>query len=151
MNILLVASLPGNVRALRQLEPFWGEHRHLWVASRSSVTASDLAGEPLVWAHGPTTRNPIALLRNVLLALRLMLRERPGIVLACGAGVTVPFLIVGRLCGARTVFIESINRIESLSLTARLSLPFLSVLYVHWPQLQRLVPRAVLITPMEAP
>jgi UDP-N-acetylglucosamine:LPS N-acetylglucosamine transferase len=105
----------------------------------------------MIRAHGPTTRNLLTLLRNALLALRVLMRERPDLIVATGAGVAVPFLILGRLLGARTVYIESITRIESLSLTARLSLPFLSVLYVQWPQLQRLVPRAELIVPAEAP
>ena len=47
---------------------------------------------------------------------------------------------------SQVVFIESITRIHSLSLSARLVRPFLHVLYVHWPQLQSRYPRAELIS-----
>lgn len=151
MKILLVASADTNLRGLQLLEPFWCRHRRLWITGRAVTTPPGLAGERMIRAHGPTTRNLLTLLRNALLALRVLLRERPDLIVATGAGVAVPFLILGRLLGAHTVYVESITRIESLSLTARLSLPFLSVLYVHWPQLQRLVPRAELIVPAEAP
>jgi UDP-N-acetylglucosamine:LPS N-acetylglucosamine transferase len=151
MKILLVASADANLRGLQLLEPFWSRHRRLWITGRAVTTPPGLAGERMVRAHGPTTRNLLTLLRNALLALRVLRHERPELIIATGAGVAVPFLILGRLLGARTVYVESITRIESLSLTARLSLPFLSVLYVHWPQLQRLVPRAELIVPAEAP
>ena len=59
--------------------------------------------------------------------------------------MAVPFLVLGRLFGSQVVFVESITRIDSLSLSARLVRPFLHVLYVHWPQLQSRYPRAELI------
>ncbi|KEF43369.1 MAG: glucosyl transferase [Cyanobium sp. CACIAM 14] len=150
MKILLVASADANLRGLRLLEPFWSRHRRLWVTGQGVAVPPELAGESMIRAHGPTHRNLPNLLRNALLALSLLLRERPRLIVATGAGVAVPFLILGRLLGASTVYIESITRTESLSLTARLSLPFLSVIYVHWPQLQRRVPWAELIVPEEA-
>lgn len=76
----------------------------------------------------------------------MLRRPRPDVILSTGAGVAVPFLILGKLLGCRTVFVESITRIETLSLSARLALPFLDVLYVHWPQLQARYPRAELIS-----
>lgn len=48
------------------------------------------------------------------------------------------------------MFVESVTRITTLSLSARLVLPFLSVLYVQWPQLQTLYPQAELIVPQES-
>jgi UDP-N-acetylglucosamine:LPS N-acetylglucosamine transferase len=151
MKILLVATADTNLRGLRMLEPFWSRHRRLWVTGQAVTLPPAMAGERIIRAHGPTTRNLPNLLRNACMAVRLLLRERPRLIVATGAGVAVPFLILGRLLGASTVYIESITRIESLSLTARLALPFLSVLYVHWPQLQRRVPRAELIVPEPLP
>jgi hypothetical protein len=54
-------------------------------------------------------------------------------------------MIIGKLLGAKTIFIESITRVEQLSLSARLVLPFLDSLYVHWPKLRILYPNAQLI------
>jgi UDP-N-acetylglucosamine:LPS N-acetylglucosamine transferase len=71
------------------------------------------------------------------------------VIISTGAGVAVPFLILGRLFGCKTVFIESITRINTLSLSAKLVLPFLSVLYVQWPQLQTRYPQAELVIPQE--
>ena len=72
-------------------------------------------------------------------------RQRPDVIVSTGAGVAVPFLLLGKLFGCKTVFIESVTRIETLSLSARLVRPFLDILYVHWPQLQRRYPRAELV------
>ncbi len=145
MTILLVCSSGGHFKALQQLHPFWGEYPHRWVTFRTATTEQCLQGETVRWAFSPTNRNLPNLLRNLGLAL-VILRRRPTLILSTGAGVAVPFLVLGRLFGSQVVFIESITRIHSLSLSARLVRPFLHVLYVHWPQLQSRYPRAELIS-----
>jgi UDP-N-acetylglucosamine:LPS N-acetylglucosamine transferase len=151
MHLLLVASSGGHFKAMRHLQPFWMQHRRTWVTFDTPTTRAALSGEEdVVWAFSPTNRNLPNLLRNAVLAFRLLRRRRPDVVLTTGAGVAVPFLLLGRIMGSQTVFVESITRIETLSLSARLSLPFLDVLYVHWPQLQRRYPVAELITAEDA-
>ena len=75
----------------------------------------------------------------------VILKERPQLVLSTGAGVVVPFIILAKLCGIQTAFIESFTRVKELSLSARLVLPFLDALYVQWEQLQAKYPQAKLI------
>lgn len=146
MTVLLVCSSGGHFKALQQLRPFWENHPRLWVTFRTATTEQELEGEAVRWAFSPTNRNLPNLLRNLGLALGILRRTRPTLILSTGAGVAVPFLLLGRLFGSQVVFIESITRIHTLSLSARLVRPFLHVLYVHWPQLQSRYPRAELIS-----
>jgi UDP-N-acetylglucosamine:LPS N-acetylglucosamine transferase len=145
MKVLLVCSSGGHFKGLFQLEPFWSRHSRRWVTFDTPTTRMALEGEQVHWAYSPTNRNLPNLLRNTLLSWSVLLHHRPDLILSTGAGVAVPFLILGKLLGHRTVFVESITRIETLSLSARLALPFIDVLYVHWPQLQTRYPRAELI------
>ena len=145
MNLLLVSSSGGHFKGLFQLEPFWRKHDRSWVTFDTATTRAALAGEDVVWAFSPTNRNIPNLLRNALLSWSVLRRCRPDVILSTGAGVAVPFLILGKVLGCRTVFVESITRIETLSLSARLVLPFLDSLYVHWPQLKARYPQAELI------
>ena len=105
-------------------------------------TRALLGGEEVVHAHWPTNRNVPNLLRNLVLALRLVPRLRPRVLLTTGAGVAVPFGWVARLFGARVVFVESLTRIDSPSLSRRLLGPVVSRTYVQWPELQQAVPEA---------
>lgn len=150
MNVLLVCSSGGHFKALQQLQPFWQDHGRVWVTFKSETTEAALAGEQVHWAFSPTNRHLPNLFRNLILALKLIRQERPQLILSTGAGVAVPFLLLGKLHGSSTVFIESITRTRTLSLSARLVLPLLDVLYVHWPQLQRRYPRAELISAEES-
>ena len=73
-------------------------------------------------------------LRNLVLAWRLIGRARPSVILTTGAGVAVPFAWVGRLRGARVVYVESFTRIEGPSLSCRLIAPVAARVYGQWPE-----------------
>ena len=50
-------------------------------------------------------------------------------------GVAVPFAWVGRLLGVPTIYVESVTRIEGLSLSGRMIKPVAKRLYAQWPEL----------------
>lgn len=145
MRVLLVCSAGGHFKALYQLRPFWETCDHSWITFRTPITEAFLEDEKVDWAWSPTNRNLPNLLRNLALAWTVLRRERPDVVISTGAGVAVPFLFLARLLGSQTVFVESITRVRDLSLSAKLALPFLTVLYVHWSELQLRYPQAELI------
>ncbi|MGL5034637.1 MAG: PssD/Cps14F family polysaccharide biosynthesis glycosyltransferase [Microcystaceae cyanobacterium] len=146
MKILLVCSSGGHFKALEQLNEFWSSHERSWITFETATTSKVLQGEKVHWAFSPTNRNLPNLLRNLGLAWQIVRREKPEVILTTGAGVAVPFILVGKLVGSQTVFIESITRIQQLSLSARLVLPFLDIIYVQWPQLKARYPQAELIS-----
>ena len=75
------------------------------------------------------------MLRNLVVAWRVVGETRPKVVLTTGAGVAVPFAWVARLRGATVVYVESLARIEGPSLTYRLIAPIAERRYVQWPEL----------------
>ncbi|MEO1134559.1 MAG: UDP-N-acetylglucosamine--LPS N-acetylglucosamine transferase [Cyanobacteria bacterium J06639_1] len=146
-KVLLVGSSGGHFRGLRDLESFWRESDRVWVTFRTATTEAVLKDERKYWAFGPTNRNLPNLFRNLRLAWDVIRTERPEFVVSTGAGVAVPFVVLGKLFGARTAFVESITRVYDLSLSARLARPFLDSIYVRWPQLLERYPQAIAIAP----
>jgi UDP-N-acetylglucosamine:LPS N-acetylglucosamine transferase len=143
--VLLVGSSGGHLAQLVALEGWWsGLERH-WVSFDTPDAVGLLAGEPVTWAHHPTTRNARNLLRNTLLAARVLRRERPALVVSTGAGVALPFFVLARLVGARTAYVEVYDRLDTRTLTARLCRPFTDVFCVQWEEQRRLYPDAELI------
>ena len=145
--MLLVCSTGGHLLQQLALRGAWAEFSRVWVTFDKSDARSLLADERVVFAHGPTNRNfgllaVRNLVRNGLLAFRLLRAARPGVVLTTGAGVAVPFAWLGRLLGARVVYVESLTRIERPSLTCRLIAPVASRIYAQWPELTAALPRA---------
>lgn len=133
--ILLVSSNGGHLLQLVQLREAWTRQRRVWVTFDKADSRSMLAGERVFYAYHPTNRNLLNLLRNVWLATKVIRQLRPAAIVTTGAGVAVPFCYVGRLFGARIVYIESFSRIDEASLTARLIHPVAHRFFVQWPEL----------------
>lgn len=142
VDILLVCSAGGHLLQLLALRPAWSGFSRAWVTFDKSDAHSLLSDEAVIFAHGPTNRNVKNFLRNIPVALRVVRRARPSVVLTTGAGVAVPFAWVGRLLGARVVYVESFTRIEGPSLSCRLIAPVADRIYAQWPELTRVLPRA---------
>lgn len=144
-RVLLVGSNGGHLSTLAALRPWWEGHDRLWVTFDKLDARSTLVGERVVWAHDPTTRNIPNALRNLRLALTLIPRWRPTVVVSNGAGVAFPFFVVARLLGIRLVFIEASERIETPSLTGRMCYPLSDLFLVQWEEQLRMYPAARLI------
>jgi UDP-N-acetylglucosamine:LPS N-acetylglucosamine transferase len=141
-DILLVCSSGGHLLQLLALRDAWGEFTRVWVTFDKSDARSLLEEETVVFAHGPTNRSIKNLFRNLALAWRVVGRVRPRIVLTTGAGVAVPFAWVGRLRGARVIYVESLTRIEAPSLSCKLIAPTAIRIYAQWPELLDALPQA---------
>ena len=142
VDVLLVCSAGGHLLQLRLLDDAWCGLSHAWVTHAREDARSLLAGEPVVYAHEPTTRNVKNLVRNAVLPWRVLGRSRPAVILTTGAGLAVPFAWLGRARGARVVYVESLTRVERPSLSCRLVRPVVDRIYVQWPELVRELPEA---------
>jgi UDP-N-acetylglucosamine:LPS N-acetylglucosamine transferase len=72
---------------------------------------------------------------TLLLSFVYFLVFRPKAVISCGTGLTVPIFYSARLLGIKTVFIESMSRVNALSITGRLLLGKTDLFMVQWPEL----------------
>ena len=147
-HVYLVGASGGHLAQLHALRPWWSSWRRTWVTFHTQDAVSLLDDEPVYWAHAPTTRNIPNLVRNTFLALRLLVADRPDLVVSTGAGVALPFFVLARLLGVPTAYIEVYDRIETASLTARLCRPFTSLLCVQWDEQRRFFPNAHVIGPL---
>jgi beta-1,4-N-acetylglucosaminyltransferase len=140
--LLLVCSSGGHLLQLVGLAEAFSAFPRLWVTFDKPDARALLAGERVLHAFGPTNRNVPNLLRNLRLALGVLRRERPRAIVSTGAGVAVPFAWLGKMMGIPVVYIESVTRITSLSLSGRMIKPVASDLFVQWPELAATVPGA---------
>jgi beta-1,4-N-acetylglucosaminyltransferase len=132
---MIVCSTGGHLLQMHEMREAWEPFDRVWVTFDKADARSLLAREDVVHAFGPTNRNVPNLLRNLRLAWRLVRERRPAAILSTGAGVAVPFAWIGRLHGARTVYIESFTRMDNLSLSGRMIAPVAERFYVQWPEL----------------
>jgi UDP-N-acetylglucosamine:LPS N-acetylglucosamine transferase len=142
IDVLLVCSTGGHLLQLVALREAFDEFARAWVTFDKSDARSLLSDERVYYAYGPTNRNVKNLLRNLVLAWRIVRRTRPRTIVTTGAGVAVPFAWIGRMRGARVVYVESFTRITDPSLSCRMVAPVADRIYAQWPELTQSLPRA---------
>lgn len=67
----------------------------------------------------PTNRNIKNLIRNTFLAIRVLKKEKPDLIISSGAAVAVPFFYLGKMMGAKLIYIEVFDRIDKPTMTGR--------------------------------
>jgi len=142
MRVLLVCSPGGHLQQMLALEPAWRGNERAWVTLPGADVSSLLSDEQVTLGHSPTNRNVKNLVRNAVLAWRLLRRQRPDAILSTGAGLAVPFFLAGKLLGIRLVYVESVTRTESLSLSGRIVYPLADRFFVQWPRVAERFRRA---------
>jgi UDP-N-acetylglucosamine:LPS N-acetylglucosamine transferase len=137
VELLLVCTGGGHLLQLWSLRAAWSGYKHAWVVEKleSGDAESLLRDERVYFAHSPATRSIKHLLRNLILAWRLIGRLQPDVVLTTGAAVAVPFAWVARLRRIRVAYVESLARASTPSLSCRLVAPVADRVYVQWPEL----------------
>jgi UDP-N-acetylglucosamine:LPS N-acetylglucosamine transferase len=80
---------------------------------------------------------------NAAQSLVLMLRLRPRVVLTTGAGIAIPCALIGKVLGAKLVFVETVASVERLSRTGEFLYRYADLFIVQWPTLCEGHPRAV--------
>ena len=79
---------------------------------------------------------------NVFVSLRILLRERPGIVVCTGVLATVPLCLIGKLLGAKLVYIESFAKTDSPTVSGKLLHRYADRFYVQWESMLGVYPDA---------
>lgn len=143
MKVCLVGSSGGHLTHLYMLKPFWQEQERFWVTFPKEDAISLLKGEQVIPCYFPTNRNLKNLIRNTFLSLKVLRKEKPDLIISSGAAVAVPFFYLGKLFGAKTVYIEVFDRIDAPTLTGKLVYPVTDKFIVQWEEMKNVYPKAI--------
>lgn len=113
-KVLAVASHGGHWQQLLRLRPAFLGQDVVYVTTERS--ALEQAGDGYVVVEA-TRWSRRRLLLQALQVLWIILRERPDVVVSTGASVGFFALRIAKLCGARTIWIDSIANVEKLSMS----------------------------------
>ena len=145
MKICLVGSSGGHLTHLYLLQDFWKNQDRFWVTFDKDDANQLLKDEKIFHCFFPTNRNLINLCKNTFLAWKILKKEKPDIIISSGAAVAVPFFYIGKLFGAKTVYIEVFDRIDKPTLTGKLVYPVTDKFFVQWEEMTKVYPKAICI------
>lgn len=136
IKVCLVGSSGGHLTHLYMLKPFWKDKERFWVTFDKADAQSLLEGEKMYPCYFPTNRNIKNLIRNTFLAIKVLRKEKPNLIISSGAAVAVPFFWLGKLFGAKTIYIEVFDRIDKSTLTGKLVYPVTDRFIVQWDEMK---------------
>jgi UDP-N-acetylglucosamine:LPS N-acetylglucosamine transferase len=105
---------------MMQLNDWWGGYEHFFVTREDKLTQEILKGEQVEYAYFPENRSLINLWKNMWFAVKVIRKHKPTHLFSLGAGVAVPFFVVGKLLGVQTIFMETFITIPRTTMTGRL-------------------------------
>ncbi|HBY92135.1 MAG TPA: UDP-N-acetylglucosamine--LPS N-acetylglucosamine transferase [Streptococcus sp.] len=143
MKICLVGSSGGHLAHLNMLKPFWKDEERFWVTFDKEDARSILKDEKMYSCHFPTNRNLKNLIKNTFLAIKVLKKEKPDVIISSGAAVAVPFFYIGKLFGAKTVYIEVFDRIDKPTVTGKLVYPVTDKFIVQWEEMKKVYSKAI--------
>lgn len=131
MKVGLVCTRGGHLAELERLTPALSNHECFWVIHSEPVP--DHRAD--AYRIGELPHPPLSYLRILPRVVSILRSESPDVLLSTGSQVAIPFFLVARLLGIHTIFVESVCRTESLSVTGKLLLRVADDFYVQWPDL----------------
>lgn len=143
MKVCLVGSSGGHLTHLYMLKPFWKDKERFWVTFDKADAKSILKDEKMYPCYFPTNRNIKNLIKNTVVAFKVLKKERPDVIISSGAAVAVPFFYLGKLFGAKLIYIEVFDRIDKPTMTGKMVYPIVDKFIVQWDEQLKVYPKAV--------
>lgn len=145
IKIGLVGSSGGHLTHLIQLKEWYENKERFWVTFNKADAISQLKDEKSYWCYYPTNRNIKNLIKNTCLAFKVILKERPDLIISSGAAVAIPFFYVGKLFGVKLIYIEVYDRIDSPTITGKIVYPICDEFIIQWEEQRKFYKKAKLL------
>lgn len=141
-NIAIISSRGGHLYQMYRLKPWWGKYNHFWVTLKGKDAASLLNEERVYYGYGPESRNIFSAVLNLFFAITILSKEKPSILVSCGAGIAPPFFYIGKFFGVKLIFIEPYDFIQYPSLSGKLVEPIVDEFLVQHKNQKKFFKRA---------
>jgi UDP-N-acetylglucosamine:LPS N-acetylglucosamine transferase len=134
MKVLAVASAGGHWTQLLRISLAF-EALDVVFVSTNQVFKSTVDGRKFYKISDASRWNKFQLMKAFIQMLRIIKREKPHALITTGAAPGLMGILAAKLCGVKTIWIDSIANVEELSLSGKIALRFADRVYTQWPKL----------------
>jgi UDP-N-acetylglucosamine:LPS N-acetylglucosamine transferase len=133
--ICLVASAGGHLSQLLKLADSWISYETFCITTGKMVQ-DELSKFGRVYVVGECNRqHPIRVAKVFFRCTKVICSERPNVLISTGAAVGCITCFLGKLLGAKVIWIDSITNVGSISLSGRMVRYIADLILVQWPEL----------------
>lgn len=148
MKIGLITSKGGHLFQLYQLQKCWSKYNRFWVTDKGEDVNYLLSNERVYYGFFPESRNVQNFILNLFLSFKIIIKEKPDVLVSTGAGIAVPFFYFAKFLKIKLIFIEPYDFIAYPSLTSKLIHPIVSHYLVQHRSQKSFFKDAKLIGPL---
>jgi len=124
------------------LKEVYEKYEHYFVTVKSEYSAQALKDEKvfLVKQH---LRNPLSFIKNFFESLKIFAAEKPDVIITTGSGDALATCYLGKLMGAKLIFIETFARVSEPSFFGTLVHPISDHTIVQWESMRNVYKKSV--------
>lgn len=143
IRIGIITSRGGHLLQIYQLNKLFKKYNCFFVTFKGEDEKYFLRKERKYYAFYPESRNIINTIRNFFLAFLILYKEKPTHLISSGAGIAVPFFIVGKIFfKTKLIYIESFDYVSYPSLTGRILYNIVDLFLVQHKVQKKWYPKA---------
>jgi len=135
MKICLTASTGGHLTQLLRLREVWEGKSHFFVIPGAFVAEELKASAKTYVVNKADYRHPWQLLLMLARCTRIMVRERPDVVISTGAAVGCILCVLAKLGRKKVVWIDTVSHVDRLTLSGKIVRHLADLFLVQWPEL----------------
>lgn len=146
MKIGIISSNGGHLFQIIQLKKIFLSFQRFWVTKKDIDSLFYLKKEKVYYGYFPETRNTLNFIKNFFLAFKILKKEKPKILISSGAGIALPFFIVGKFFfNTKLIFIEPYDFVHYPSLTGKIVYNFVDLFIILHSIQKKWYPKATMI------
>lgn len=135
-KVLAIASVGGHWIQLLRLKNALIDTEVIFMSTKESF-ASMVPNYKFYAVTDSNRWNKLKLIQTFFEVFRIILKERPQVIITTGAAPGLMGIIIGRFLGCRTIWVDSIANVETLSMSGKIAKKFATRVYTQWPDLAK--------------
>lgn len=134
MKVLAIASVGGHWVQLLRLRPAFEDFDVVFAATNEKCSTM-VSGYKFYKITDFNRWNLIKMIPAICDGIKIILKVKPDCIITTGSAPCMLVLLIGKILGCKTIWIESIANVEIQSFSGKLASLFASRTYVQWENL----------------
>lgn len=144
-KLCFAASTGGHFEQLMMLSPLMDKYDSFIVTENTDYRLS--AGDRRIYYITQVNRKerglPLKMLKISFQSLKILIREKPDVVITTGVLAMIPICLLAKLLGKKLIYIESFAKVSTPTQSGKLLYRFADQFYVQWESMLDVYPNAI--------
>lgn len=144
-KLCFAASSGGHFEQISMLKPLMDKYQSCVVTEETEYKAV-IKNQKMYYMHQVNRKEklmPLWMVVNSFKSLRLMIVEKPDVVITTGVLAMIPLCLLAKVFGKKLVYIESFAKVSSPTETGKLMYKYADQFYVQWESMKQFYPNAI--------